>query len=82
VFIHHKDYRDVAQYVWPVERPKSYLIGRYMFEVDKIHTQWAEQIRWGQASSALPLAIASEPYMHLQHFIGWPLASTAMLHIR
>jgi hypothetical protein len=45
VFIHHKDYREVAQYVWPLDRPKAYLIGRYMFEVDKIHTQWAEQIR-------------------------------------
>jgi hypothetical protein len=45
VFIHHKDYREVAQFVWPLEHPDSYVIGRYMFEVDKIHTQWAEHIR-------------------------------------
>jgi hypothetical protein len=45
VFIHHKDYREVAQHVWPLDQPKAYLIGRYMFEVDKVHSQWAEQIR-------------------------------------
>eukprot|EP00198_Chlamydomonas_reinhardtii_P005936 XP_001695272.1 glycosyl transferase, group 1 [Chlamydomonas reinhardtii] len=44
IYIHHKDYRQLAAWPWPPSNSSSYLIGRYMWEVDRVHTQWSQQM--------------------------------------
>ncbi|GIL88485.1 hypothetical protein Vretimale_15323 [Volvox reticuliferus] len=45
IVIHHKDYRQLAAWPWPPNNSSAYLIGRYSWDVDRVHRQWAEQMR-------------------------------------
>ncbi|KAG2427381.1 hypothetical protein HYH02_014601 [Chlamydomonas schloesseri] len=44
IYIHHKDYRQLAAWPWPPNNSSAYLIGRYMWEVDRVHAQWSQQM--------------------------------------
>eukprot|EP00195_Chlamydomonas_chlamydogama_P002021 CAMPEP_0202919946 /NCGR_PEP_ID=MMETSP1392-20130828/76598_1 /ASSEMBLY_ACC=CAM_ASM_000868 /TAXON_ID=225041 /ORGANISM="Chlamydomonas chlamydogama, Strain SAG 11-48b" /LENGTH=1223 /DNA_ID=CAMNT_0049613415 /DNA_START=1514 /DNA_END=5182 /DNA_ORIENTATION=+ len=45
IIVYHKDYRQLGEWVWPPGNTSSYLIGRYMFEMDKVHKQWLHQCK-------------------------------------
>jgi len=45
IIIYHKDFRHLGKWVWPPRNTSSYLIGRYMFEMDTVHKQWMQQCR-------------------------------------
>ncbi|GLI66339.1 hypothetical protein VaNZ11_010076 [Volvox africanus] len=45
IVIHHKDYRQLAAWPWPPNNSSAYLIGRYSWDLDRIHRQWAEHIK-------------------------------------
>ncbi|GIL63132.1 hypothetical protein Vafri_17256 [Volvox africanus] len=45
IVIHHKDYRQLAAWPWPPNNSSAYLIGRYSWDMDRIHRQWADQVK-------------------------------------
>ncbi|GIL88565.1 hypothetical protein Vretimale_15311 [Volvox reticuliferus] len=45
IVIHHKDYRQLAAWPWPPNNSSAYLIGRYSWDVDRVHRQQADQVK-------------------------------------
>mmetsp|Transcript_28331 Transcript_28331/g.45893 ORF Transcript_28331/g.45893 Transcript_28331/m.45893 type:complete len:1586 (+) Transcript_28331:134-4891(+) len=43
VVVYHRDYREIG--LWVEQPSSSYIVGRYMFETDGLHSQWVEQCR-------------------------------------